>query len=400
MGDQRTRRVLRINPTPFRPTLLSIPPSPFSPRTPLTPAPKYHRADTTPYLQHENFESQTHDAPSSPLAWTWQCHQCSRSYSLSATRRCLDDGHAFCSGTTVLKSARIGKAARRSKRHRACKSEFDYSGWKDWGRWKRARTGLGVRSQSTVSANEYADREKDAGSGKKLRNCWLTCDYPSECRWGRQFGVHTPLSPTFPSVQIHSEPIDLDATPRHISEGVLKAENLHLDRAVETEEGSVVGKKTDLWGLLASAKKRKSGGGGGKMSPLASCGDDREGGGIGHEKDGDGDIVMQNIDPALLALPDPGTTDAIPAPVSSQTVGSVARDMLRDLLNRKSSRRGRVNTTGRGQGDEYPAPLLMVPKSVLAKERDDVKMGDPEAMLEGFAPLERVRSRRVGVVVQ
>ncbi|KAH7081893.1 hypothetical protein BKA63DRAFT_463449 [Paraphoma chrysanthemicola] len=394
MGDQRTKRVLRINPTPFRPTLLSIPPSPFSPRTPLTPASKPHshyKLHTTPQSQHTNPDNQNHDAPSSPLAWTWQCHQCSRSYSLSATRRCLDDGHAFCSGTTVLKSARIGKAARRSKRHRACKSEFDYSGWKDWGRWKRARTHgwLSRHDVGIIRGNSIGQ------SGKKGKNCWLTCDYPSECRWGRQFGIHTPLTSTFPSIQVHSEPIDLDAAPRHTSEGVLKAENLILDGAAETEQGSVCGKKTDIWGLLASAKKRKSGGGGGKMSPLASCGDEGEGGGMVEEKDGDGDVVMQNIDPALLALPDPGTTNVVPVTMSPQTVGSVAMDMLRDLMRRKSSRRGRANATGRDSEDEYSAPLLTVPKSVLAKEREDVKMGDPEAMLEGFAPLERVRSHRV-----
>lgn len=35
--------------------------------------------------------------PPSPLTWTWRCHLCYTTYRLGTTRRCLLDGHYFCS---------------------------------------------------------------------------------------------------------------------------------------------------------------------------------------------------------------------------------------------------------------------------------------------------------------
>tara|TARA_R110002003_G_scaffold2257_1_gene24156 strand:+ start:16668 stop:17234 length:567 start_codon:yes stop_codon:yes gene_type:complete len=188
--------------------------------------------------------------------------------------------------------------------------------------------------------------------------------------------VHTPLESEFPVLEVCSERIERGATPEYVGEGVLRGENVGGEKE---EEG---GGKSDLWGLLASAKRRRSG----KGSPLAGGEEGKD------ERDGDGDVVMGNIDPALLALSSPAAP-----PASTPTVGSGAIDMLRVLMKRKGSRRGRTNASGLNRGDEYPVPLLTVPKPVLTKERDDVGMGDPEAMLEEFAPLERVRSRGVGV---
>ncbi|PSK56730.1 Exosome complex exonuclease dis3 [Elsinoe australis] len=114
--------------------------------------------------------------PAEPLAWLWQCHICHRTYRLTVTRRCLDDGHYFCSGMTVI-SKRDQKP--RVKRRRACASEFDYNGWKAVGEWKR---------KVTAAADEEVDGDKENTEFEKKqtnkKDCWKNCDYPSQCRWG------------------------------------------------------------------------------------------------------------------------------------------------------------------------------------------------------------------------
>jgi hypothetical protein len=52
------------------------------------------------------------------------------------------------------------------KQHRACASEFDYGAWRSWGEWRRAEA-------------EKKELEKKSG-------CEYGCDFPSECRWGRE----------------------------------------------------------------------------------------------------------------------------------------------------------------------------------------------------------------------
>lgn len=94
------------------------------------------------------------------MPWVWTCHLCRSHYPLGATRRCLDDGHYFCAGTS------IDRRTSRIKKHNACSSEFDYTGWKAYGDWKR----------------RYQNEEKpDFVHGSK--DCSKHCDYPSECRW-------------------------------------------------------------------------------------------------------------------------------------------------------------------------------------------------------------------------
>lgn len=98
------------------------------------------------------------------MPWIWSCHKCHTRYLLGATRRCLHDGHYFCGGITVDKIS--GKV---KKKHRACVSEFDYSGWEDFGRWKKATTGQIVRPGS--------------------KHCEDECDFPSSCHWKEQHAV-------------------------------------------------------------------------------------------------------------------------------------------------------------------------------------------------------------------
>lgn len=120
------------------------------------------------------------------------------------------------------------------KRHKACASEFDYAGWKVWGVWRRECGRLQDEEGSAWSddSSDDAGGEGDvprplfaveegrwfagawrtttktmAAGGKQqgeglftAKDCWNSCDYPSECRWGKQYGVATPTLPPPPPV--------------------------------------------------------------------------------------------------------------------------------------------------------------------------------------------------------
>lgn len=88
----------------------------------------------------------------------WSCHICHSNFPLGATRRCLHDGHYLCAGNTT------NKRTRRSKKHKACSSEFDYDGWNKWGRWRR---------------NNTQDQKHVIYRGK---DCSNHCDFPSHCQ--------------------------------------------------------------------------------------------------------------------------------------------------------------------------------------------------------------------------
>lgn len=87
------------------------------------------------------------------MPWSWSCHKCHTRYPLGATRRCLHDGHNFCGGITT------NQITGKTKRHKACRSEFDYHGWEILGR----------------STNE------SSAAGHK--DCPNQCDFPSACHW-------------------------------------------------------------------------------------------------------------------------------------------------------------------------------------------------------------------------
>jgi len=204
-------------PAPYKSSQLGIPPSPFSPQFPITPI-------TPPPRQIPSYESAKAQTacfsppPREPLRWLWQCHVCNRVYQLGVTRRCLDDGHFFCAGTTTVKRRKQKK--HKIVRYLACASEFDYPGWELWGMWCRniiesarlamelARTSYDdedfllplvatrFHEECAWLARSYPKKRDsisrvDTGCGK---DCWNTCDYPSECRWGKQYGVKTPIT--------------------------------------------------------------------------------------------------------------------------------------------------------------------------------------------------------------
>jgi hypothetical protein len=216
------------------------------------------------------------------------------------------------------------------KKHRACASEFDYAGWKTWGRWRRSDG----RKASLVHGKGGASLSLNVKGEKK--DCWNTCDYPSECRWGRRFGIPTPLTDTFPTTET-ATPTPPSPTSQNPIEVILAPST------------SFESDKPDIWtSLIASAKRRKS------MPPSSPL----------------------------------STSET-----NSDSVGSVATDMLKNLMKRKTARRG-----GLKRQISYPSRLLTVAKSAATKDEEVVGEASLEATMDvdmddDFAPLERVRSR-------
>lgn len=155
----------------YKPSGLRVLSGPVSPASPLSPLPSQLHF---PLLPTARFSPSTPtfgsiskymEAPPEPMPWLWSCHKCHSRYPLGATRRCLNDGHPFCGGTSV------DKVTGKIKRHRACASEFDYIGWEDFGSWR----------SKTVKHHKPATKFR--------KDCEHHCDFPSACHWKTR---HTP----------------------------------------------------------------------------------------------------------------------------------------------------------------------------------------------------------------
>ncbi|KAI9833115.1 MAG: hypothetical protein M1826_000482 [Phylliscum demangeonii] len=105
--------------------------------------------------------------PPAPLPWVWKCHLCRSTYLLGVTRRCLHDGHYFCSGTVTVKRGR--------RKALSCTSEFDYSGWATWRNWRKQ-----AHRPSPVPSPFGAP---PPAARLTPHSCWTDCAYPSDCRW-------------------------------------------------------------------------------------------------------------------------------------------------------------------------------------------------------------------------
>ncbi|GAB7344422.1 hypothetical protein MBLNU457_2271t1 [Dothideomycetes sp. NU457] len=177
---------------------------PFSPQIPITPPLSPPNSFSSSLARKETISTTAPPPPKDPLAWLWQCHLCHRTYRLGVTRRCLDDGHRFCSGVTVL--ARKGSQTK-VKRHKACASEFDYQGWATWGDWRRTAQEIDELETAAVKScvSPLFGREKSPDvsptttTAPSKKNCERNCNYPSECRWGRK--IVPPLVPSVASVK-------------------------------------------------------------------------------------------------------------------------------------------------------------------------------------------------------
>ncbi|KAM0719071.1 hypothetical protein Q7P37_004976 [Cladosporium fusiforme] len=320
------RSSLTIPPTPFRSSHLTIPPSPFTPKLPISSPPQRNPQAKPPAPK---VSLTVPPPPVQPLKWLWQCHQCARVYHLGTTRRCLDDGHYFCAGAPVTKRDRK-TGLKVTRKSRACASEFDYQGWKTWGVWRRdvaeqreaaealAAFGLGDDDDEKTLRIENVDKVVPrplfsqsypaalfAASLGVKKDCWNSCDYPSECRWGKQFGqqqtqqqkqaavvlpstpIPPPPPPPPPPASMVNEPAarDLDkpsksfdslvpSLPSTIEEVVESDLDPPVVTAHSHEESHTAlqetTKKPTFDDLLASAKRRKRRSASPPPSPLAS----------------------------------------------------------------------------------------------------------------------------------
>ncbi|KAK1809659.1 hypothetical protein LTR12_015984 [Friedmanniomyces endolithicus] len=299
-------RNLTINPgAPYRSSRLAAPPSPFSPRLPLTPPSTTVKARSSSLSPKSSRKPAVElpSPPADPLRWLWQCHLCGRVYQLGTTRRCLDDGHYFCAGTTTVKRSR--RTNKKTVRHKACCSEFDYQSWKTWGVWRRSIAEMRDAASSeedqavvlplhvpTVPREgewlngTWAKSSVTKGTKKPSalsKNCSMRCDYPSECRWGKQYGVHTPVSSTSPLLPIVAPVVpEKNEKPKTTFDDILldasdASQSTAADHPPETDTTGVITnvskeseKKPSMTDLLESAKRRKRRSGGQMPSPLGS----------------------------------------------------------------------------------------------------------------------------------
>lgn len=169
--------------------------------------------------------------PLSPQRWKWRCHNCGAKYRIATTRRCLACSHYFCTTLTspVVKpnpNSKRPKQLQKRRCNRTCASTFDYSGWARYNSWRRLA--LSSPSSSTsctpakLAAESYvtfqptplsffspaSDDDEDGAEMEKVQwppiktsshrqrvvlakerlyvnkkhDCFLHCDYRSECR--------------------------------------------------------------------------------------------------------------------------------------------------------------------------------------------------------------------------
>ena len=140
-----------------------------------------------------------------------------------------------------------------------------------------------------------------AGSGRRLealkisrvlprKDCWNTCDYPSECRWGKQYGVQTPVktTDTVPSSQTSDlAPVEDSESqqPKTTFDDILLDSSIiedstaqQIERCQPTKQttgkpetpGGENTRKPSMDDLLESVKRRKRKSLGQTLSPLAS----------------------------------------------------------------------------------------------------------------------------------
>ncbi|KAF2233781.1 hypothetical protein EV356DRAFT_196874 [Viridothelium virens] len=261
-----TRPNLKITPTPFQPSRLGIPPSPFSPLSPLTPPPRPSQKSHLDFTKPRTHEH-TFPPPGKPLQWLWKCHICNHVYPLGATRRCLEDGHRFCSGTTVTRSRRTnGKS--KFKRHKPCTSEFDYQGWKRWSAWRREQTGYTI-TRSGTSTPDSAIAMSPSRSSRSHKDCWNRCDYPSECRWGTESTTASQSSTPVISPQRSSTPTTSPPVSQVTFDTILGHDesNQENDVAPSSQSPTRNALSTEFWQSILSATRGRRATSSGRFEP-------------------------------------------------------------------------------------------------------------------------------------
>jgi hypothetical protein len=150
-------------------------------------------------------------------------------YRLGVTRRCLEDGHYFCSlpspppspvqdekrrrerdeessfsegfessvARLIAKQRERKKKEKQRKKRRAqkgCRAEFDYTGWSTYNNWRREILAMQYREYGTLGSSRRIGDLRDwdespvpgrQRSEKVEKDCWRDCDFPSECLNGK-----------------------------------------------------------------------------------------------------------------------------------------------------------------------------------------------------------------------
>ena len=122
------------------------------------------------------------------------------------------------------------------------------------------------------------------------KDCWSKCDYPSECRWGREYGVQTPAVVSVPSSPLSQDDDDeqgerelntifedaimYDAPDLQPEESDLREADVegHLEPQLQTTPPPLQeeAKQPSVVEVLDSAKRRKRRSQTNLPSPLAS----------------------------------------------------------------------------------------------------------------------------------
>lgn len=183
-----------------------------------------------------------------------------------------------------MKKSKRGDGKKKVVRHRACASEFDYAGWKLWGKWRREVAELAAKQEENAAqdivlplfaskapseeawfagqwAKKVASNEESAAKNYWAKDCWGSCDYPSECRWGKQYGVATPVPPSPPPKPTEAakkakttfDELLLTIPDPDASADAMQSPPLSPD-AASVEEPT---RQTTFDDLLESAKRRK-----------------------------------------------------------------------------------------------------------------------------------------------
>jgi hypothetical protein len=150
-------------------------------------------------------------------------------YRLGVTRRCLEDGHYFCSlpspppspiqdekrgrerdkessfseGFEISVARLLAKERERKKKEKqrkkrraqkGCRAEFDYTGWSVYNNWRREIRAIQYRDYGTLGSSRTIGELRfwegipvrgRQGSEKVKKDCWRDCDFPSECLNGK-----------------------------------------------------------------------------------------------------------------------------------------------------------------------------------------------------------------------
>lgn len=303
---------------------------------------------------------------------------------MGVTRRCLEDGHVYCAGITIIKNWRKARNEQKLIRHRPCGNEFDYQGWHQWGHWRRSGRRNSIYYDSDTDSDSSSsqddvlevDERKEEMLGQQ-KDCWNSCNYPSQCRDRKNVGIYAPVpvsAPTIPTVNYMPSPPRQSNT---MLEGILKPENVRSSNI-----GNKKSEKTDFWGaLLASAVRRKSLP---PSSPLAHVLEEPEPGTKGVIKDKDGDVIMSGL-PELPSTIDPQLlTSSVAATIAASAPIITFKDMMRKSKRRKTA------------GPKSPEPVAYVSHTAAAVETFEYEDQSLEDLYAEFPPLQRVRSRDSG----